>query len=822
MSFNFKNLKICQKLILGFVVIGLVPMTVVGWISYRGTRSALHDEAFNKLTAVRDNRTSQVTEWLQRHFADAEVLASFEEVGIAMMALEDALSDDSGSSGSAYARANRRFDPVFRGFAEIYGHSDILLFTPSGQIVYTVEHNDDFGENILTGKHAGESLSDAFRGAMEGKTTMVDFSPYAPSNGEPASFVAAPLRMDGIVFGVVALRLSIDDLNELMGQTEGLGETGETYLVGSDHLMRSDSRFSDESTILGREVATAGVEQAFAGAAACHTYDDYRGERVFGCYDKLEFAGLDWAILAEVDEAEAEAAAIGIRNALLLLLVLCGGIVTAVGMVASRSISNPLRRLADIAKRLSVGDLVNLDQTVSEDGASEISELAGAFNGMIDAQRENARLAASVAEGDLSVEIQPRSEGDVLAISLQDMVRAVQRLVNDSHTLAEAAIAGELSARANVSSYRGEFRTVVEGFNKTLDAVVDPINEAASVLGQLAERNLTARVEGDYQGDLASMKGSINIMAEALHDAMYTVTEAANQVASASSQIASSSQAVARGASEQASSLEVTTSSLEEMAGVTRQNAESTQEAKQLSITAKESADKGNSAMDQMIQSMTEIRSAAEGTAQIIKDINDIAFQTNLLALNAAVEAARAGDAGRGFAVVAEEVRSLALRSKEAANKTEGLIRESVLLAEQGGEISTEVSDHLSEIVESVSKVTEIVAEIAVASQEQSQGIDQVNSAVGQMDTVVQQAAAIAEETSSSAQELSAQAQELAATVGRFELKRDSKSLGRVVGNIGAQSPGMLADIAEQFTASSPDSESFIPFDDDLEALAEF
>ena len=81
---------------------------------------------------------------------------------------------------------------------------------------------------------------------------------------------------------------------------------------------------------------------------------------------------------------------------------------------------------------------------------------------------------------------------------------------------------------------------------------------------------------------------------------------------------------------------------------------------------------------------MVRIKASAEATSQIIRDINDIAFQTNLLALNAAVEAARAGEAGRGFAVVAEEVRSLALRAKEAASKTEERIRQSVKEAGEG------------------------------------------------------------------------------------------------------------------------------------------
>ena len=120
--------------------------------------------------------------------------------------------------------------------------------------------------------------------------------------------------------------------------------------------------------------------------------------------------------------------------------------------------------------------------------------------------------------------------------------------------------------------------------------------------------------------------------------------------------------------------------------------------------------------MGQMTEAMEKIRTAAEGTAAIIRDINEIAFQTNLLALNAAVESARAGDAGRGFAVVAEEVRNLALRSKEAAKKTESLINDSVSLAKHGEGVSKQVSQNLGDIVSAVTKVSELIATIAASS----------------------------------------------------------------------------------------------------------
>ncbi len=217
-----------------------------------------------------------------------------------------------------------------------------------------------------------------------------------------------------------------------------------------------------------------------------------------------------------------------------------------------------------------------------------------------------------------------------------------------------------------------------------------------------------------------------------------------------------------------------------------------------------------------MTQAMEKIRTAAEGTAAIIRDINEIAFQTNLLALNAAVEAARAGEAGRGFAVVAEEVRNLALRSKEAAKKTESLINDSVTLAKHGEGVSKQVSDNLGQIVGAVTKVTEIIHTIANSSVEQSRGIEQVVKAVSQMDQVTQQNAASSEESSSSAQELSGQAQEMTVLVGQFHLDRKAKAISPKAMRRPALTPPMAPPSNENGAPRSRKSAAaVIPFDED-------
>ena len=432
--------------------------------------------------------------------------------------------------------------------------------------------------------------------------------------------------------------------------------------------------------------------------------------------------------------------------------------------------------IAELNRVSAEHDRGEIDATIDTDRfRGDWRRMAGGVNAMVAGHVAlNQKAMACVAEfgrGNFEAPLE-RFPGKKASINdTIEQVRAnLKALIVDANGLAEAAVAGRLSTRADASRHQGDFRRIVDGVNRTLDALLAPIQEAAAVLGQLAQRDLRARAQGSYAGDHAHMKDSLNATAKALHDALAQVSAAVGQVSAAATQIASSSQAVAAGASEQASALEETGTSVASVADMTRSTAASASRADTLARTARTAASDGAAAVEQMQGAMAKIKASAESTSQIIKDINDIAFQTNLLALNAAVEAARAGDAGRGFAVVAEEVRSLALRAKDAAMKTEDLIRESVRQAGEGEATSRLVAGKLGEIVGGIGQVTEVVAQIAAAATEQATAIEQVNKAVVEMDKVTQQNAASAEQSSSAASELSSQSEELAAMVASFLL----------------------------------------------------
>lgn len=382
--------------------------------------------------------------------------------------------------------------------------------------------------------------------------------------------------------------------------------------------------------------------------------------------------------------------------------------------------------------------------------------------------------ADKIADGDVNVafKITYNDETARLMNAMGNMSKNIQAMVDDAKNLVASAKSGRLKDRVDANRHNGAYRDIVGGVNEALDAIVDPINEAMEVMGKLANKDMTARVRGDYKGDLDLFKRDINLAAVNLEDSLVHVDMAVEQISSASTQISSGSQILAEATGEQASALEEISSSMEEINSLTNNNTDNSKIGLNLADKAVESVDEGGVAMNKMSEAMSFILKSSQETGKIIKTIDEIAFQTNLLALNAAVEAAHAGEAGKGFAVVAEEVKNLALRSAEAAKNTNDLIEESTKNAELGARIVEQVNQSFTEIRENFGKVKNIVNEIAASSQEQSQGVQQVNTAVQEMNKVTQQNAANAEESASAAEELNSQAAELNNMVAQFNLNR--------------------------------------------------
>ena len=496
-----------------------------------------------------------------------------------------------------------------------------------------------------------------------------------------------------------------------------------------------------------------------------------------------------------------------IVNSIILLLAL--GVV----MVVLKVVKTSLKNLTEASEKLAVGDV---DQTVEIWSNDEIGRLAHSFNLMIENIREQALVAGKIADGDLGIKIKAKSEKDILAKSMIQMVVTLQNLVTETEMLTTAAIEGKLDTRGAANTFQGGYKQIVEGINLTLDAVIEPVKEASAVLQEMAKGNLKVRVNGNYQGNHAEIKNRLNLSLETIQgyieEISYILTEmsqgnldveitsdyqgnfirikhsinqvvcsfnemigdlyhAAEQVAAGSSQVSDSSQGLSQSTTEQASTVEEISSLVAMIATQTKQNAGNATQANELALNAKENAKTGNGQMQAMLKSMEEINESSANISKIIKVIDEIAFQTNILALNAAVEAARAGQHGKGFAVVAEEVRNLAARSASAAKETTNMIEGSIKKTELGTKIAQDTAAALDKIVAGVTRTTQLVGEIAVASNEQATGIAQINQGISQVSEVTQSNTATAEQGAAASEELSGQAQVLKTMVNRFKIK---------------------------------------------------
>lgn len=435
----------------------------------------------------------------------------------------------------------------------------------------------------------------------------------------------------------------------------------------------------------------------------------------------------------------------------------------------------------DLINSVNRGDLKARGTDEGFEGAwlNLIQGMNGVVDGFVGPIQLTSNYIADISLGKIPETITEEYQGDFNTIknNLNNLVEVMQNLVQETGQLIHDSRDGKLDVRGNAGRFDGSWAELVEGINGILDAVITPVKEAQHILENMADGDLSKKMEGDYKGDHAAIKNALNGTIDSLNGILRQVTVAVDQVTSGAEQVSSASQSLSQGATQQASGLEEVSSSMTQVGSQTRLNAENAQQATHLSESASQAANQGNQFMAELLAAMKDINAQSAEVQKIVKAIDEIAFQTNLLALNAAVEAARAGAHGKGFAVVAEEVRNLAQRSANAAKETTDLIEGNVAAVANGGKISEQTAAALQEILTGSTKVKDLVNEIASASREQSQAVEQINQALDQIDQVTQSNTSSAEESAAAAEELAGQADQLKQMVGHFRLDASNLSL---------------------------------------------
>ncbi|MBL0718966.1 HAMP domain-containing protein [Piscinibacter sp. Jin2] len=301
---------------------------------------------------------------------------------------------------------------------------------------------------------------------------------------------------------------------------------------------------------------------------------------------------------------------------------------------------------------------------------------------------------------------------------------------------------------------------------QTASAVQRTLDAAAA----MARGDLSRRISLSSRDELGQIARALDAVMDHVGAVIAEVRQGVDAVQTASTQIAAGNQDLSARTEQQASNLQETAASMEQMNGSVRSHADHARHARELASTASGVAREGGAVVQQVVQTMDDIRGSSSRIGEITGVIDGLAFQTNILALNAAVEAARAGEQGRGFAVVAGEVRTLAQRSAQAAREIRGLIADATGKVASGSELVGQAGATMASVVAQVQQVADLMHEMSAANEEQSRGIEQVNSAVAMLDQSTQQNAALVEESAAAAESLRQQAVRLSEAAARFVL----------------------------------------------------
>jgi methyl-accepting chemotaxis protein len=792
------------KVIALFLIAGLVPLGISGFIGQRTAKKALKEQAFKQLVSIRETKKEQVEEYFSNiekqitaYSKNQTVINAMEELKTSFkqfrqeneiddsqlkryrIALKtyytrdftkeykklnngldpdidkyfDRLDNDSvllqtfyirsndyvlgekykldfADDQSTYSNHHGYYHHRIREYQEQFGFYDIFLVDPdSGKIVYSVFKEIDYGTSLIDGPYADTNLGKVFREANKSTSPdfvkLVDFAPYTPSYESAASFIASPIFDDQRKVGVLIFQMPIDRINMVMTnnhkwKTSGLGESGETYIIGSDYTMRSQSRFliedkegyhaqmaglgvdesllniipAKDSTILLQKIETKGTQAAISGEANVEIFQDYRHVSVLSAYAPLGIKGVDWAIMAEIDKEEALRASTTLGKRMMMisavLLVLIIGLSILVLRITGR-VTNVIKRM--------VASLTDCSVQVS--AASE--QISSSSQSLAEGSSEQ---ASSLEETSASME-----EMSSMTKQNADNAEEASKLVDVCTTAAEEGNNAAVEVSNSMEEITASSKKIAE-----ITKIIDGIASQTSTLSYKA---------GNDTAQIIKQGNSFAVVAKEVRNLANKSTAAAKETRV----IVESCAAIA-----------------DEFESETNDNEKFKQNIKKI--------------------------------VRGIKDIETIAFQTNLLALNAAVEAARASDNGEKFAAVAEEVRGLAKKTANAAKDTTTLIGECIKKADNGTMIAAKCKEDTANIVKDVKKASALTKEITEASAEQSEGITQVSSAVHQMDQVTQQTAANAEETASASEELAAQAQTMKEQIDILAMQVGGKGNG--------------------------------------------
>lgn len=482
----FKTNSISQKLFIAFLLVSSFSSIIYTYFIYHQTKTAIIERTLDQLTSIKILKKGWLEQYFESRNRDTRLFASLYSTRNSFKQLEDAYLEY-GIQSKQYKEADSTFGYSMRSFKLNNHFKNVWLIDTTGRVFYTTVKNKYYGKNIFSYKGINPTFIDFLKNSVY-SAGLIDLPFIDSASKIPYIILTHPVLTEDKkrTAGVLLVKLDIDDINHILTQRTGMGQTGESYVVNELFLMRSKSRFINNTHENPLYVHTEATHNALKGISGVKIIKDYRDIDVLSSYIKLEIQGLQWALMSEIDVEEAMQPVYLLRNQIIGILVVINILIVLVTLILASTIAQPIKKLNKIIKQLGEGKLVESSgQFKSQD---EIGQMAEAIENLVLSLRKTAKFANEIGRGNFQTDFKPLSHEDVTGYALLDMrnkLRELNALIENQNKIrTKSIIEGQENERRRIS------RELHDGVGQMLTALkfkVQELQEDEKVVPELKQ-----------------------------------------------------------------------------------------------------------------------------------------------------------------------------------------------------------------------------------------------------------------------------------------------------------------------------------------------